>query len=101
MHLKQTEHTITHEVMTDEDWILYNKKRAKLDVEMSEEEQFALIEKAEKMKAEGCSEEEADKLLENLPGDAKVMLALKHQFGYKAVWDFNLSEAKKVYPDEF
>lgn len=95
------EFSITKEVMTDEDWKLYEQKRQTLDVFVSEDDQFAAIEKAEELKAQGASKEEVEKVLEVLPGDANVMLSLKHQFGFKAVWDFNLSEAKEAYPDEF
>jgi hypothetical protein len=95
------EFSITKEVMTDEDWKLYEQKRQTLDVFVSEDDQFAAIEKAEELKAQGASKEEVEKVLDVLPGDANVMLSLKHQFGFKAVWDFNLSEAKEAYPDEF
>ena len=95
------EFSITKEVMTDEDWKLYEQKRQTLDVFVSEDDQFAAIEKAEELKALGASKEEVEKVLDVLPGDANVMLSLKHQFGFKAVWDFNLSEAKQAYPDEF
>ena len=43
------EFSITKEVMTDEDWKLYEQKRQTLDVFVSEDDQFAAIEKAEEM----------------------------------------------------
>ena len=39
--------------------------------------------------------------LMRLPAPANVMLSAKTRFGFKAIQEYNLAEAKKAYPEEF
>ena len=91
---------VAKETMSEDDWKKYFDARKKFDVEFSEEKISNTMEKAIELREQG-KEKEADELVSTLPAEPNIMLSVKTQFGFKAIQEFNLSEAKKVYPNEF
>lgn len=82
------------------DWNEYFECRKKFDIEMTKEQQEAIFRDAIDLRKAGKIEE-SENLLLKLPAPANVMLSAKTRFGFKATQEYNLTEAKKAYPDEF
>ena len=86
--------------MTDADWNEYFECRKKYDIEMTKEQQEAIFRDAIDLRKAGKIEE-SEKLMMKLPAPANVMLSAKTRFGFKAIQEYNLTEAKIAYPEEF
>ena len=86
--------------MTEADWKEYFECRKKYDVEYTKEQRTECCNRAGKLFAEG-KKEDADKIIGSLPIAPLVAFNLKTFAGLKNIQTFNLSEAKKVFPDEF
>ncbi len=86
--------------LTKEEWEDYFACREKYDIEMTEEEKEQIRKKASELFDNG-HKKEASLLLFKLPVAPFLAIATKIASGFEAVKYFNLSEAKKVYPNEF
>ena len=86
--------------MTEADWKEYFECRKKYDIEMSKEQQIAIFRDAIYLRKAG-NIQESEKLMMTLPAPANVMLSAKTRFGFKAIQEYNLTEAKKAYTEEF
>ena len=86
--------------MTDGEWQEYFRLRKELDVEMSEDEIDRAYLKADKL-LESHKEKEAYALMKQIPLQPRLDLKLKKTEGLKEVMYFNLSLAKKEFPNEF
>lgn len=91
---------VNKDKMTKADWNEYFECRKKYDIEMDKEQQQAIFRDAIDLRKAGKIEE-SEKLMMRLPAPANVMLSAKTRFGFKAIQEYNLSEAKKAYPEEF
>lgn len=91
---------VNKDEMTESDWNEYFECRKKYDIEMSKEQQIAIFRDAIDLRKEG-NIQESEKLMMTLPAPANVMLSAKTRFGFKAIQEYNLTEAKKAYPEEF
>lgn len=91
---------VNKDKMTESDWNEYFECRKKYDIEMDKEQQQAIFRDAIDLRKAGKIEE-SEKLMMRLPAPANVMLSAKTRFGFKAIQEYNLSEAKKAYPEEF
>lgn len=91
---------VNKDKMTEVDWNEYFECRKKYDIEMDKEQQQAIFRDAIDLRKAGKIEE-SEKLMMRLPAPANVMLSAKTRFGFKAIQEYNLSEAKKAYPEEF
>ncbi len=91
---------VNKDKMTEADWNEYFECRKKYDIEMDKEQQQAIFRDAIDLRKVGKIEE-SEKLLMTLPAPANVMLSAKTRFGFKAIKEYNLTEAKKAYPEEF
>lgn len=91
---------VNKDKMTEADWNKYFECRKKYDIEMDKEQQQAIFRDAIDLRKAGKIEE-SEKLMMRLPAPANVMLSAKTRFGFKAIQEYNLSEAKKAYPEEF
>ena len=86
--------------MTREEWKHYFECREKYDVKYSPEE----IKKLRNDLDNAFNKNDFDEyfsILQKLPFVPGYALSLKRTDGLKSVWEFNLSKAKEVYPDEF
>lgn len=88
------------EQMTTQDWEEYFAKRAQLDKPLPREEAEALLLKGAALLREK-NKAECFRVTAPIPMPAAWALAVKDAHGFKMVWDWNLYEAKKAYPDEF
>ena len=86
--------------MTEDEWKEYFRLREELDVEMSKEEIVATLRKIDEL-LEQNRHQEAEELMGIIPVPPRLAYAWKLCGGLKEVIDFNLSQAKKEYPDEF
>ena len=86
--------------MTEEEWKEYFRLREELDVEMSDEEIDRAYIKSDEL-LEAHKENEAYALLKKIPMFPRQAYKSKKCLGIKSVMNFNLSQAKKEYPNEF
>ena len=86
--------------MTEDEWKEYFHLRQVLDVEMSEDEQSDLLDKID-LALVNEDYDLVDVLASKLPLEAHYAYGLKLGLGLRFLKNNNLSEAKKVYPDEF
>ena len=86
--------------MSEEEWKEYFRLREELDVEMNNEEIIAALRKVDEL-LEQNRHQEANSLMGIIPVHPRLAYAWKLCGGFKEVKDFNLSEAKKEYPEEF
>ena len=86
--------------MTEAEWKEYFRLRKELDVEYSEEELKALIEKAMKLYISGKTEESSNLALK-IPLRPFFACSLKQTLGLREIMKANLSLAKKAFPNEF
>ncbi|MBQ9275130.1 MAG: hypothetical protein IJ228_09980 [Succinivibrio sp.] len=88
------------EKMSQEDWEEYFANRKKLDKPISQEETEALLLKGTTL-LDKKDEEEFYKVTALIPMPPAWAKAVKDVHGFKMVSNWNLYEAKKVFPDEF
>lgn len=86
--------------LTKEEWEDYYACREKYDIEMTDEEKDKIRQDAYSIFESGKKEQALDYLLK-LPAEPFIAIAAKIAGGFEAVKYLNLSEAKKVYPNEF
>ena len=86
------------EHMTEADWDRYFECRRTLDNPMSLDD---VVQTIMDHKEEFLGDDGTAKKKYNLPLRPHIALAMKIDRGIKYVMEYNLSEAKKVYPDEF
>ena len=87
-------------IMSEDEWREYFRLREVLDVEMNEEELKSSLLKVNELLKAG-KKEEAKELMFTIPTHPRYAYQLKKGLGIKEVMYLNLSEAKKVYPNEF
>lgn len=87
------------EHFTEADWEKYFEDRKKYDRPISDEEAFELIKKSNECNKKG--DIEGAFFYGRQIITAVAALAQKQVFGLKSLSEYNLYEAKKVYPDEF
>lgn len=86
--------------MTLEDWKEYFVCREKYDVEMTDEERYEILDNMYMLHRQN-KDDLALEMSKKLPMKPFLAFSLKCAAGFKAIQKFNLSEAKKVYPNEF
>lgn len=86
--------------MTKEEWEDYYACREKYDIEMTEEEKEKIRNEAYAIFESG-KKEQALQLLMQIPVEPFIAISSKIAGGFKAIKYLNLSDAKKVYPNEF
>lgn len=86
--------------LTKEEWEDYFACREKYDIEMTEEEKWQIRKKAYELFDNG-HEAEARNLILRIPATPFLAMSSKTAGGFAAIKYLNLSEAKKVYPNEF
>ncbi len=86
--------------MTEADWEEYFDCRKKYDIDYTKEEIDELWKQINAYIKEG-KRKEAEELMLRIPETPALALNSKTFAGFKAIQHFNLSLAKKVYPDEF
>ena len=86
--------------MTEEEWKEYFRLREDLDKEYSEEELEKALLKINVLLEDKC-DKEAEELMLAIPLEPFYAYQLKLGLGIKRVMFYNLSLAKKEFPDEF
>ena len=86
--------------MTEDEWKEYFRLREELDVEYSEEDMIVSLNKVNQLLA-SHNEKEAYVLMKKIPMFSRQAYKSKKCLGIKSVMNFNLSQAKKEYPNEF
>ena len=86
--------------MTEDEWQEYFRLREELDVEMSVEEMSNAYDKVDEL-LDHHKDNEAFLLMKKIPFQPRLAYALKRGMGLKEVMTYNLSLAKKEYPNEF
>ena len=86
--------------MTEDEWKEYFRLREELDVEMSEEEMSKAYDKVDEL-LDHHKDHEAFPLMKKIPFQPRLAYVLKLGMGLKEVMFYNLSEAKREYPNEF
>ena len=86
--------------MTEDEWQEYFRLREELDVEMSEDEMSNAYDKVDEL-LDHHKDNEAFLLMKKIPFQPRLAYALKLGMGLKEVMTYNLSLAKKEYPNEF
>ena len=86
--------------MTEADWEEYFECRKKYDIEYTKSEEDALMDQVTLFLKEG-NKKAAEELMMKLPVKPGIALNNKTFAGFKTIQKYNLSLAKKVYPDEF
>lgn len=86
--------------MTEKDWKEYFACREKYDVEMTDKERYEILDNMYMLHRQN-KDDLALELSNKLPMNPSLAFSLKCAAGFKAIQKFNLSKAKKAYPDEF
>lgn len=90
------------EVLTEAEWERYFECRKKYDRPVSNEEAGALIDKMNALDATNPqNDKEFFEISSKIPVVPELALAIKKVQGIKMLFEMNLYEAKKAYPDEF
>lgn len=87
--------------MTEKEWEEYFALRKELDVDMSKEDIQEIYKMTDYLSRETHHENEIFYLLKKIPLPAQYAYYLKLTKGLKFLKDYNLSLAKKEYPNEF
>ncbi len=88
------------EPMTEADWDRYFECRKTQDVEMTYSEAIAIMQahKDEFIAKDGGT---AATIKYKIPLKPQFAIAMKYDLGMKVLIEYNLSNAKKAYPEEF
>lgn len=90
------------EVLTEAEWERYFECRKKYDHPVNNEEAGALIDKMNALDATNPqNDKEFFEISSKIPVVPALALAIKKVQGLKMLFEMNLYEAKKAYPDEF
>ena len=88
------------EKMTEKDWKEYFANREKYDQPVYREETEKLLIQAAKL-LDNKDEKEFNEVSSRIPALPAWALAVKDARGFKMISDWNLYDAKKMFPNEF
>ena len=91
----------SHSPMTESDWDRYFECRKTQDVEMTNSEAIAIIESHKEEFNFSADCDIIATIKYKIPLQPKIAIAMKYDLGMKELMEYNLSLAKKMYPDEF
>lgn len=91
------------EIMTEADWDYYFECRRTRDIEISDEDNYKIVEECTKMEENGATMDEVVEyaIAKHYAMSPMAAFSTKHVGGFKSIWEFNLSKAKARFPHEF